>query len=422
MLAKRIWFGAASRSWLVWLFVAGLLAPSCAKSTDVPSEDEQAGVGPSFAAGGARGLAGRANGGSTSIGSLNVSGESAGTLVVGRDDACATSSDAVAPLPPILQLVVDTSGSMDWPPGWAPATPDDSKPPGATKWEITSKALLAAVDSLPGEIALGASFFPNVSQENGTCLLDLIALPIGLLGGRASNARAAWAAAVGNVLTEGATPTHGAYRFGLGLLLTSKLPGNKFVLLITDGTPTCTLDCACTEDNLPVDSQPLIAEVAAALVSGVRTFVIGSPGSEDTRTVLSRISSEGGTAKPGCSDSGPNYCHFDMTTEEDLAGGLERALDQIALSLRPCEYPIPPPPAGQSLEPGLVNVLYTAPGGDTATIGRDPSASDCHEGWQYSADGTRIVLCGDACAQVMASVDATVEVLFGCQTIIAEPK
>lgn len=424
MLAKHIWFGAAGRSWLVGLLGAGLLASSCAKSRDAPSETEQAGVGPALAAGGAHGLAGRANGGSISIGPVNLSGESAGgTPVLGRNDACATSSDAVAPLPSILQLVVDTSGSMEWPPGWSPATPDDSKPPGATKWEITSSALLVAVDSLTNQIALGASFFPNVSQGDGICLLNLVAVPIALLGGKASNARAAWTAAVGNVLAEGATPTHGAYQFGLGLLLASKLPGNKFLLLITDGTPTCTLDCACTEDNLPVNSQPLIADVAAALVSGVRTFVIGSPGSEDTRTVLSRISTAGGTGKPSCSDLGPNYCHFDMTTEPDLAGGLARALDQIALSLRPCEYPIPAPPAGQSLEPGLVNVLFTPPGEDTQTIGRDPSANDCRDGWQYTADGAHIVLCGDACARVMASKDATVEVLFGCQTVVApKPK
>jgi hypothetical protein len=106
-----------------------------------------------------------------------------------------------------------------------------------------------------------------------------------------------------------------------------------------------------------------------------------------------------------------------------LAGGLARALDQISLSLQSCEYPIPPPPAGQALDPSRVNVLYTPVGGATETIGRDPSDSACLEGWQYSADGKSIVLCGDACARAKADRAGQVEVLFGCQTVTApEPK
>src|SRR6185503_13178904 len=106
--------------------------------------------------------------------------------------------------------------------------------------------------------------------------------------------------------------------------------------LITDGTPTCDIECACTEDNEPVDSQPLIEEAAAARASGVKTFVIGSPGSEDTREVLSKLATEGGTAKESCSDSGPTFCHFDMTREANLSTALGRALQQIAASLRSC--------------------------------------------------------------------------------------
>ena len=109
-----------------------------------------------------------------------------------------------------------------------------------------------------------------------------------------------------------------------------------------------------------------------------------------------------------------------MTTEPDLAGGLAQALAQIALSLRSCEYSIPRPPAGQTLDPSLVNVLYTPDGGVTETIGRDPSANDCNEGWQYSADGKKIVLCGTACDRVSGSPAGQVEVLFGCDTVIAK--
>src|SRR6188768_2972501 len=178
-------------------------------------------------------------GGSFSIGGQlsepsNEGGHGSG---VSRDDACATSTDQATALPAVLQLVVDTSGSMAWPPGWAPKSPDDSKPPGATKWEITREALLNAVASLPADVALGVNFYPNVQQAGTTCLLNQIAAPIALLAGQSSAARSMWETALGDVEPVGATPTHGAYRFGLTQLTETMLVGNRFLLLITDGTP-----------------------------------------------------------------------------------------------------------------------------------------------------------------------------------------
>jgi hypothetical protein len=414
--------------------LAGLFVLSAASALPSCSSGDEAGMGRAAAGqtGATGGSATTGAGGSATMpggGHLSIGGASAepvneggdGTSV-SRDDACATSTDVATALPAVLQLVVDTSGSMDWPPGWAPKSPDDSKPPGATKWEITRDALLTAVGALPADVALGVNFYPNVQQEGATCLLNRSAVPLALLAGPGSKARSAWETALNGVEPVGATPTHGASRFGLTKLTEAKLPGNRFLLLITDGTPTCTLDCTCTEDNLPVDSQPLLDEATAALGDGIRTFVIGSPGSEATRDVLSRLASVGGTAKPDCSDAGPAYCHFDMTTEADLAGGLARALDEIALDLRSCEYPIPRPPAGQALDPDRVNVLYTPSGGATETVARDPSATQCDDGWQYTADGRNIVLCGDACAAVRAEPSSSIEVLFGCQTVTSKPK
>lgn len=348
----------------------------------------------------------------------------AGVPSLDPNQACALSSDTVEALPSVLQLVIDTSGSMDWPPGWAPANPNDSKPPGATKWEITRDALRTAVESLDAGIALGATFYPDTTDDDpdSLCLRNDVALPIGLLGSASSAQRADWSKALDAVAVFGGTPTEGAYRFGVDQLDKTKLSGTKFLLLITDGTPTCTLDCKCTDNNVPVDSTPLVADAASALEQGIRTFVIGSPGSEDTRDVLSALARKGGTAPPDCSDDGPVYCHFDMTTEPDLAAGLSRALEQVAASLRSCEYPIPTPPDDRTLDPNLVNVLFTPSHGQTRTIGRDPSESDCNEGWQYSADGSSIVLCGDACEAAKSDVGAKVEILLGCRTVTEEPR
>lgn len=406
---------------------AALAVASCSKSEPAPTGPSS---GADQAGRTASGGSSSGSGATASAGTLNIGGSlnepdpgaPGGAPAIDRGDACVTSTDTVAALPSVLELVVDTSGSMDWPPGWAPQSPDDSKPPGATKWEITRDALRSAAAALPADMALGVNFYPNVQQEGDTCLLDAVALPIRLLGDPDSEARADFEAALDEVVPVGATPTHGAYRFGLEQLTSSALPGNRFLLLITDGTPTCTIDCECTEDNEPVDPQPLLDEAELALSDGVRTFVIGSPGSEETRQVLSQLASVGGTAKDDCADAGPNYCHFDMTTQPDLADALAGALDEITKSLRSCEYPVPEPPQGQTLDPDRVNVLYTPGAGTTRTVGRDPSADECNEGWQYSADGEHIVLCGELCQQVQSDPDDKVEVLFGCETVIADPR
>jgi hypothetical protein len=67
-------------------------------------------------------------------------------------------------------------------------------------------------------------------------------------------------------------------------------------------------------------------------------------------------------------------------------------------------------------------VLYTPPGGAPETIGRDATQGSCREGWQYSADGNSVVLCGRACDQVRTDQTGVVEILFGCETVTVEPK
>ncbi len=85
-----------------------------------------------------------------------------------------------------------------------------------------------------------------------------------------------------------------------------------------------------------------------------------------------------------------------------------------------CELIIPAPPSGETLDPNRVNVTYRSASGASETVPRDDSAP-CESGangWQYSADKTRVVLCGPGCARVQADLEAKVDVQFGCATII----
>ncbi len=85
-----------------------------------------------------------------------------------------------------------------------------------------------------------------------------------------------------------------------------------------------------------------------------------------------------------------------------------------------CELGIPAPPTGEKIDYNKVNVSYTPSSGTgTETVSFDDKAA-CDagaNGWQYNADKTKILLCGDACKKVQGDLGAKVTVEFGCATV-----
>lgn len=318
---------------------------------------------------------------------------------------CAGETAGAEVAPSVMQLLVDTSGSM------SQAAPGG----GGSKWDVTQKALLAAIDGMPSETSLGVVFYPNVPANTQPCFASQEAVAVAPLAGSGSKQRQSIRTAFSRQNPRGGTPTHDAYRYTLTQMEATAAAGSRFVVLITDGTPTYSLGCKGTgQISDPVDPSPLIDEAAKALAAGVHTFVIGSPGSEDARESLSKMAEAGGTATPGCSDNGPNYCHFDMTQKSDLSAGLASALGQITGTALSCRFDIPPPPTGSVLDPNEVNVLFTPPGGTQELIPQSASAS-CDQGWEYSPDQSQVQLCGSTCDRVRSS-NGAVTLQFGCAT------
>jgi von Willebrand factor type A domain-containing protein len=318
--------------------------------------------------------------------------------------ACAGETSGAESLPAVLELLVDTSGSMD---ENAPGT-------RGSKWTVTRRAVLDAVAAMPAETSLGVTFYPNVPNDEETCFDAQSAVAIDVLGGAGSRQRQAVATAFQRQAPQGGTPTHDAYRYAVARALAVG-SGSRYIVLITDGVPTYSVGCVGTgRQQDPVDPTPLIAEAASALSQGIRTFVIGSPGSEDARGSLSRMAEAGGTAATGCSHTGPAFCHFDMTRERDLAAGLGAALEAISGQALSCQYALPRPPAGEVLDPAKVNVLFTPQNGTEELIGQslDPG---CADGWRYSQDFSQIQLCAATCARVKSD-DGAVSLEFGCVT------
>ena len=363
-----------------------------------------------------------------SSGNGTISMETADDL---RSKSCAGWSSEPELLPVVLMLVVDTSGSMN------------DKPNGSssTKWEITRDALGNAVDTLPTTSAVGVLYFPNmntmgseVARPIDQCVNVNAMIPIGLLDAAGSNQRSTIATSLDRGKPAGSTPTNDAYDYAYtNGMQASKLTGNRFMLLITDGAPT--LKKGCQGGGMPDDqqpTQPIIDDIHAARQAGVRTFIIGSPGSEsvnnvDVRPWLALAAVEGGTAPEGCSvlpaqnGAATDWCHIDLSQGSDFAGALNAALSRILGLITSCTFDVPATaPDGQVVQPDEVNVIYTpGSGGDDVLVGRDDSP-DCQTGWQFDGEG-RVVLCPQTCATAQNDPTGKVELLFGCSSVSVGP-
>jgi hypothetical protein len=392
------------------------------------SDEGDAGLGTGASNGsGATGAGGTINVGSGGTNGTGIPGmHDGGTVDLDEDQveiiengACAGWTTEGENLPAVLELVVDISTSMNED---APGSRRESK------WDVTSSALVEALDALSPQTAVGLLFYPNMEtpQNNQEMLPDSACLdadpmiPIELLGADGSQHRQRLTSSI-NQSGPGnadATPTHVAYRYALNNGMKPFMSqAGKFMLLITDGAPTLSDGCIGNPPEV-VATQPIVDEIAGAAAAGIRTFVIGSPGSErasdgagDMRPWLSKAAMAGGTAIDGCTENGPNFCHMDMTQEPDFGAALREGLGAIAGQISSCTYAIPDPPAGEVIDLTQVNLMVNSPDGTQLIL--PDNQGDCTEGWQLNED-SQIVLCEATCKRVQENLSARVELLFGC--------
>lgn len=324
---------------------------------------------------------------------------------------CETLRAEAEPVSATLLFQVDTSNSMNC----AVISPaclsgDPTPAPDDSRWDVFTTELRAALGTVPDATTVGLMRFP---QAERACTEDVLASELSPLGG----SRTALLNAISDITPDGlATPTHDAVAFGLARLR-SLAAERPYLVLATDGAASvclgCDADCGFdSEEPLRRDEEALIARVEEAAAAGIPTFVIGVPGSQSFRGVLSRLANAGDSARAGCSDSGPTYCHYDLTDAGlDFASALREALATIGESVLSCEYAIPPNPDG-TFDPLRVNVRISG-GGEAETIPRDETRE---AGWDYSDSMERVELYGDACERARSA--DTLEILFGCPTLL----
>ena len=358
-------------------------------------------------------------------------GEGATGLVVQQPSAnaatvlrgsCARASLRTQLVPSSLLFVIDRSGSMSCNPPPLTASPDCEREPRRasmdqpSKWEITKDALKGAIAKLPASTRVGVSYF---SIDDSCGVSSTPSVPLAELG---DGQIAELGASLDGTSPGGGTPLVGAtilaYKHLHQRALEGRSTGNDFVVLLTDGQqsePCGSTRCQGAQqciDLLLNEEGPKSAGPGAE----IRTFVIGAPGSEPARAMLSQLAVVGQTARPGC-DPAASDCHFDMTKQSDFSAALSGALAAIGGETARCELPLPAPDddAGQ-LDLTRLNVVLTPSSGAAQVIPQDERKA-CNagaNGWQFDAMRGSLRLCGDACKSVREQPAARLDVVLGC--------
>lgn len=348
-----------------------------------------------------------------------------------REESCVHERTQRFLAAPVLSLVVDVSGSMSLAP----------QSGGESKWEVTRSALNSAIARLPEGVSLGVVFFPNqattrncVDQE-GPCVvgesLDLSAcinleamVPPAPLGPSGSMHRKNIELALEQVNPAGGTPTHDAIDLAISRLDDVEPEGERSLLLITDGQPTFLSGCRGSgKAEEPVDEDPVVRAIGAAFDQGIRSYLVGSPGSEenvstgeDAREWLSEAAIEGGSAASQCSNEGKDYCHYDLSESRQYEQDLFDVLEDILGRVKSCSFSLPEAPPDMNLDLEAMNVALLQSNGAEVLVRSNDSG--CSDGWYLDADQARIQLCSETCERRQGNLHSEVEIFLACNSTV----
>jgi hypothetical protein len=339
---------------------------------------------------------------------------------------CGSEVIPVSTEPLNLYFLLDRSGSMS-------ETLDGSL---LTRYQAATQAILEVLRTVGHRTHYGLAIAPDPRAAAATCDpgREVLAVTQGdpaCFGkaGERGPVLTSLATSLAGLGPEGATP--------LGATLQSlvetlpELEGETVLILATDGAPNCNADVACDADacipniegfafddedgpiacdeafnccdpqlTVPgaglncVDSARTETVLGDLLEAGVRTYVVGLPGSEPYRDVLSGFAEAGGADRAG------DTRYYAVSDSEELG---EVLLDIGLAVTTDCELPLELVPPDRD----LVNVYFDA----------NAVPFDEENGWRWLDDGT-ISLEGEACDELESGNVFGVEVLAGCPSVV----
>jgi hypothetical protein len=302
---------------------------------------------------------------------------------------------------PNIYFVLDRSGSMN----------------DGAKWQKTREVVVSTARRIGLRARFGAAIFPGLLDGTG-CDAGREVLSVR----RGDDPPGSWGpttlalAQATNLPAAGGTPTAATLA-----ALTPKLrglSGRTFVVLATDGGPNCNAAAACGASQCQLniegfcgpenccapqaqgplyclDADPTLEAVTALATAGIRTFVVGMPGSAVYATLLDQLATAGGTARA----TSPRYYRVDSTDGAALATTLSQVAARVVGT---CTLPLGSEPD----DANRVNVFL-----DGQPVPRDPT-----DGWRV--EGKTVELLGATCARVLSGDVLNVRVVTGCPTLM----
>jgi hypothetical protein len=311
--------------------------------------------------------------------------------------SCFESCQNAAVGPANLFIMFDSSLSMA----------DDAK------WDNATDALRAFFSDPESEgLGVALRFFPDNECDEYACNVGACgqpAVPLGALSASTDDPhRAALTTALDAKGPSGGTPMHPALEGAINWAKTqleSEEVQRPIVVLVTDGAP---FGCQADAEDVPKDIEVLAQQAADAYNDfGILTYVVGLEGSWEW--IVNKVAAAGGTGKAILVSGDRTY--------EELLG----ALQSIKEAHVECEVSLPPESDFSELDPGAVNVNYTATGATIpVTLDQVAGSDACAAagGWYYDNPEapTKISLCPDTCTQIQSDKLARLDVLVGCDT------
>ena len=362
------------------------------------------GMGGASGTGGTGGAAGAGTGGTGGMRMTPVIMLDGGNDLAGNstpDANCGARSKTAMKVAPDILIVLDRSGSMNDDISNQMCRPDGGGGGGQgcgaqSKWALMIPAITQVVSETDVDVNWGLKFFPDSNAS--TCNVNTTAaVPVAPGNGAAITAAImAATSANGGVMGFNGTPTRSAAAGATTYMSTLTDMSPKFILLATDGLPTCAGDGGAGTD----DSAAAVTAIEAARTAGFPTFVVGiaTGGTGTADTTLSSMATAGGLPRAAT----PAY--YPVTNATELAAAI-RTLIGAAGS---CTFQIGPNPTDDgSTSLDRINVF-----GDGTEITLDPTHAN---GYDYTdATKTSIEVHGPLCAQIMSGEIKNVMVTFRC--------
>jgi hypothetical protein len=384
------------------LVFSALLAASCSANVSSPSAAGHAGTGGSSSAGGIAGTGGTGGRSTTlGIGGINVSDAGPRPESGPTEDAnCGLQNFALDRRPAIVVLLQDRSTSMR-----------NTLSGGATRWATVVDAVKPVLQQTQGGISWGFKLFPDgkvcgvTPGVNIEPVLNNAAPITSALDGIKVVANSS-----DNLGLWDGTPVAPALRQTAKYLASLPSDKQKYILLATDGQPTCKggdpLLGGGDPDTDDFPSGPAaVAEVAAM---GIKVPVVGIAFSKtwdptnlkDNEITLNDMAKAGGMPRP----TDPAYYAANSSAE------LATAFAQITGIVISCTFDLkgmtPPSPDDVAVKI------------DGVKVPRDKTHG---EGWDYDGNMANVVVYGQACDQLKGvGASSNVQIIFGCPGIIIE--